>query len=67
MASTKRHDYNLYQISGTEPVPEADMAKIIQNALHIFAHSLSISAGSPGILYICPSLSTVISAFNIFW
>ncbi len=33
MASTKRHDYNLYQISGTEPIPEADMAKIIQNAL----------------------------------
>ena len=33
MASTKRHDYNLYQISCPEPVQEADMAKIIQNAL----------------------------------
>lgn len=33
MASTKRHDYNLYQISDTVPVAETDMAKIIQNAL----------------------------------
>lgn len=33
IASTKRHDYNLYQISSLVPVTEEDMAKIIQNAL----------------------------------
>lgn len=32
MVSTKRHDYHLYQVSSSDPVQEADMAKVIQKA-----------------------------------
>lgn len=33
MVSTKRHDYNLYQISSPGPVPEIYMAQVIQKSL----------------------------------